>query len=74
MNNAVEAVNSRSIINGIKGPSFLMTLQYYDFVKSSSIDYMHGVLLGVTKLLINLWTSGGNSKYMFFNLVQHFNY
>eukprot|EP00105_Crassostrea_gigas_P038741 XP_019922889.1 PREDICTED: uncharacterized protein LOC105328585 [Crassostrea gigas] len=65
MSNAVEAVNSRSVINGMKGPSFLMTLKYYDFVKSSSIDYMHGVLLGVTKVLINLWTSGSNSKERF---------
>lgn len=38
-----------------------MTLKYYDFVKSSSSDYMHDVLLGVTKD-INLWTSGSNSK------------
>ena len=34
----------------------------YDFVKSTSIDYMHGVLLGITKLLINLWISSINSK------------
>lgn len=62
MRNAVEAVNSRSVINGMKGPYFLMTLKYCDFVKSSSIDYMHCVLLGETKVLINLWTSGSNSK------------
>ena len=62
---AVEAMNTKKVVNGIKGPSFLMTLKHYNFVRSSSIDYMHGVLLGITKLLINLWTSGSYSKERF---------
>ncbi|VDI58923.1 Hypothetical predicted protein [Mytilus galloprovincialis] len=61
INNAVTAIQNGTVVNGIKGPSFLMALKYYDFVKSSSIDYMHGVLLGITKLLINLWTNGSNN-------------
>ncbi|KAK3107860.1 hypothetical protein FSP39_023692 [Pinctada imbricata] len=65
IDNSIEAVNTRSVVNGMKGPSFLMTLSKYDFVRSSSIDYMHGVLLGITKLLINLWTSGSHSKEKF---------
>ncbi|KAH3841159.1 uncharacterized protein LOC127880246 [Dreissena polymorpha] len=59
---AIEAVNTKQTVHGIKGPSFFMTFKYYDFVKSSSIDYMHGVLLGVTKLLIKLWFSTSLSK------------
>ena len=47
---------------GIKGPSFLMTLKSYDIVKSNAIDYMHGVLLGLNKLLIKLWISSTFSK------------
>lgn len=42
-----------------------MTLKSYDFVKSTSIDYMHGVLLGIGKLLINLWISSTHSKEIF---------
>ncbi|CAG2253928.1 unnamed protein product [Mytilus edulis] len=45
INNAVTAIQNGTVVNGIMGPSFLMAFKYYDFVKSSSIDYMHGVLL-----------------------------
>lgn len=62
INDAKEAVRTQSTINGIKGPSFLMCLESFDFVKGVTIDYMHGALLGITKLLINLWFSGTYSK------------
>lgn len=62
MQDAIKAVHSKKTVNGIKGPSFLMTLKYYDFIKGASIDYMHCVLLGVTKLLIKLWFSSALSK------------
>jgi hypothetical protein len=39
-----------------------MTLKSYDIVKSNAIDYMHGVLLGLNKLLIKLWISSTFSK------------
>ncbi|XP_062593832.1 uncharacterized protein LOC134255326, partial [Saccostrea cucullata] len=57
LRDAILATENRKTINGIKGPSFLMTLMSYDFVNSTSIDYMHGVLLGITKLLTKLWIS-----------------
>lgn len=65
MSNVVEVVNSRSVINGMKGLFFLMIFKYYDFVKFFSIDYMYGVLFGVIKVLINFWMSGSNSKERF---------
>ena len=40
-----------SNIKGVKGPSCLSFLEYYDLVRGIAIDYMHGVLLGVQKLL-----------------------
>lgn len=40
---------------GVKGPSFFMTLRNFDCVKSIAIDYMHCICLGVTKLLTRLW-------------------
>ena len=62
---AVESTRSKKTKHGIKGPSFLMALNSYDFVKSTAIDYMHGVLLGITKLLINLWIGSSFSKEIF---------
>ena len=49
------AIKKNEISRGIKGPSFLQCLSYYDLVNGTCIDYMHGVLLGVTKLLMSLW-------------------
>jgi len=48
---------TRFIVNGVKGPSWLSLLQHFDLVNSMAIDYMHGVLLGVQKLLLTLWFS-----------------
>ena len=62
LKDAYQSIQQKKTVQGIKGPSFLMGLKAYDFVKSTSIDYMHGVLLGVTKLLINLWIGSSNSK------------
>ncbi|XP_070201071.1 uncharacterized protein [Littorina saxatilis] len=47
---------------GVKGPCFLMCLMYYNLVSGTCIDYMHGVLLGVTKLLLSLWFMPEHSK------------
>lgn len=35
----------------------MLVQQYYDLVKGTVVDYMHCVLEGVTKSLINLWFS-----------------
>ena len=43
-------------VKGVKGPSWLCRLKSFDFIKGMSLDYMHCALLGVSKLLLNLWT------------------
>jgi len=45
------------IVHGIKGPSWFGLLEHFDYVAGTGIDYMHGVLLGVQKLLLTLWFS-----------------
>ena len=41
---------------GINAPgTCLLTLPLYDVVKGTGIDYMHCVLLNVTRFLVNLW-------------------
>lgn len=46
---------SKYTVNGIKGPSWLAFFPKFDIVNGMGIDYMHGVLLGVQKLLLKLW-------------------
>eukprot|EP00058_Branchiostoma_floridae_P004425 XP_002589913.1 hypothetical protein BRAFLDRAFT_81959 [Branchiostoma floridae] len=42
-------------VYGIKGPCFLNEVDHFDLIRGMSVDYMHGVLMGVTKALMNLW-------------------
>ena len=56
---------SSATVDGVKGISLLMGLKYFDTVKGTGIDYMHGTLLGVQKLLLNLWLSQRHSKEAF---------
>lgn len=69
--NGVEAARrqkrgvSRYIVNGVKGPSWFSLLKHFDLVRGMGIDYMHGVLLGVQKLLLTLWFSPTFSKERF---------
>ena len=65
--NAIKALEDDIIVNGVKGPSWFMKLSHYDIIKGTSIDYMHCVLLGVTKLLMSLWfgtTHNGKRYYI----------
>ena len=68
LQHAKEALNqqmagkSRYVVNGVKGSSWLSILQHHDIVRGTAIDYMHGVLLGVQKLLLNLWFKNTHSK------------
>ena len=43
--------------NGIKGPSWLMFLKYFNAIDGYVIDYMHGVCAGVMKTLLARWFS-----------------
>lgn len=46
---------SNYAVMGIKGPSWLLFFPGFNIVTGIAIDYMHGVLLGVQKLLLELW-------------------
>ena len=49
-------VNGKPVF-GIKGLSVLNYFTYYDVIQGTTIDYMHCVLQGACKLLLNLWFS-----------------
>lgn len=69
----IEALNTGETVFGLKGPSFLSSLRFYDFGVSTSIDYMHCVLLGITKKLMTLWFSVSHASECF-SLVQHISF
>lgn len=71
--NSLEALHSGETVFGIKGPSFLTGLRFYDISLSTSIDYMHCVLLGITKKLMNLWFTATHSSQCF-SLMNHIHF
>ena len=54
---ADEALKREKVINGIKGPSWIAGLSSYDIINGTEVDYMHCVLLGFMKTLVELWFS-----------------
>ena len=61
LSDAEKASATKSIVNGIKGPSFLMFCPKFDVVAGTGIDYMHLIFLGVVRLLLNLWFNVANT-------------
>lgn len=59
-------------IMGICGHSGLLALDFFDMVQGVVPDYMHGVLLGVTKTLMSKWFSSTQSGKPFF-IGKHLN-
>ena len=56
-----QASESGQEVNGIRHPVWLNYIPMYDTVRRMSVDYMHGVCLGVTKLMMKLWFSADTS-------------
>ena len=54
---ALKGLNEKKPVNGVKHPTWLHRLKHFDSVNGVAVDYVHGVLLGVTKLLTRLWFS-----------------
>lgn len=53
-------------IKGYKGCSALVALRGFDIVKGVVPEYMHGVLLGICKIVFSLWFDSTNSKKSFY--------
>nr|XP_042912670.1 uncharacterized protein LOC122272752 [Parasteatoda tepidariorum] len=63
----IAAEQSGEIVKGVKGLTPFASLPYFDLVYGFPIDYMHCCLLGVAKLMANIWTSStnhGNDYYL----------
>ena len=61
-----EAISIGKPVLGIKGPSWLSTIPKYDLVGGNVIDYMHCVLLSLTKMLLKLWFDSENSQELWY--------
>lgn len=60
-----------SPINGIKAISCMVALDDFDLANGFSIDYMHCILLGVTKKLFGLWLDSKNHNEKFYIHPKH---
>ena len=61
-----EATENGTTVNGIKGPSWLSMVPDYNILEGNAVDYMHCVLLGVTKMLLKLWFDSVHSKELWY--------
>lgn len=53
----MEEATDRKRVKGFRGKSGLLALKSYDLVRGTVPDYMHCVLLGITKNLLQKWFS-----------------
>lgn len=58
----LQAQNSGEKVNGFKGVSALMALEYFDIVWQPAIDKMHNIDMGITKKLFGLFLDHGNRR------------
>lgn len=63
---ADSAILSGKDIEGIKGPSVLLSVQHFDIVNATSIDYMHQVLLGIIRSFLKLWFNSTSHKEVYY--------
>jgi hypothetical protein len=59
---AREAVAENTTVQGVKGPTIVSVIPNLDLGSSFIPDYMHCVLLGVTRQFLTLWLSSSNSQ------------
>ncbi|KAH6946775.1 hypothetical protein HPB50_015240 [Hyalomma asiaticum] len=58
----VLASRLRTPVNGLKGTSPLVKLPHFDLVWGYTVEYMHSVLLGVTRQFTDYWFDSSNSN------------
>jgi hypothetical protein len=52
-----QAVASKKEVRGVNGKCCLSSLRYFSPFESTNIDYMHSILYGVVKRLMDRWFS-----------------
>ncbi|KAK6478319.1 hypothetical protein HHUSO_G20613, partial [Huso huso] len=71
LENAKHALKEGKPVNGVKGPSLLSVIPSFDLIDNFVPDYMHCVLLGVTRQMAKLWfdTQYHNEKFYLGSMV-----
>ena len=59
---ASEAHRTKRNVNGVKGHSWFLHVPKFDIINSVAADYMHRLVLGAMKMLINLWFDSSHHK------------
>ncbi|GBN25527.1 hypothetical protein AVEN_107365-1 [Araneus ventricosus] len=58
------ATEKNNPFKGVKGPSLLMKLYpHFDFISGFVADFMHAVLLGVRRQIVNIWIETSKLTY-----------
>jgi hypothetical protein len=60
MQESLQATNSRSTINGVKGVSVIQAISSFDIISGFVPDFMHSTLLDVARQFANLWFLSSN--------------
>ncbi|XP_064462215.1 uncharacterized protein LOC135372635 [Ornithodoros turicata] len=60
------ALQFKTTVNGVKGPSALLNLHAFDSVWGYTVDYMHCVLQGVARQFAELWFASCHSEEQFY--------
>ena len=55
LQHAAQAEDAGNAVCGVKGKSQFLSVPRFDIIRCVPPDYMHGVMLGIMKLLIDLW-------------------
>ena len=63
---AREATDTGEPVLGIKGPSWLSMVPEYNILAGNTVDYMHCVLLGVTRMILKLWFDSEHSQQLWY--------
>lgn len=56
----------KTSVNGVNGLSPMIGFQHFNLVHSFTIDYMHGILLGLVKNMIELWIDPKHHKEQYY--------
>ena len=74
MEYALEAAKNQTVVMGVKGVSLTSLIPNFNIIACYPPEYMHSVLLGVVRLLLNTWfdSQSNNEPYYLRNKKQIF--
>lgn len=59
-----QSIEKGMAFKGVKGTTVMIDLAYFDYIWGYPIDYMHGMILGITRQMWELWITSGTPYYL----------